>query len=55
MITCLLRHRGNTVVRPNFHVYHDKDVSVEDVLKGKIKLRDIYEPKEDSETYWKEQ
>jgi len=55
-IVHILRNRGNTFVKPNFHVYHDKQITKEQVEKGDFKIGEAYIPREnDYETFWKEQ
>lgn len=54
-IVHIMRVRGNTVIKSNFHVYYDKLITKEDVDNGDVKLGDVYMPREADETFYKEQ
>jgi len=41
-ITDILKERGNTIVKDNFHVFRDDNITEEHVKDGSIKIGDVY-------------
>ena len=41
-ITDILKERGNTIIRDNFHVFRDDNITEEQVKDGSINIGDIY-------------